>query len=191
MNAYLTTPQHLALGMSLQVSPKLKMNIDVKWTETSTWDTLLFDFRENVGLLMLLSLIGLEGANPSNLVVPRFYEDTVNWGFGLEYKYSPKLNLRLGYEPRKTGIPDNKKDFLVPLGDIDIIAVGFSYHLSEKRSFDFAFFQINHHDFIETGSSTNGNDTRLQNFLYNPTAGLDTVTDLKVTVVEMSYRKRF
>ena len=187
----LITPQHLALGISVQALPKLKINFDVKWTETSKWDTLTFDFGEDIGLIVLLSLIGIEGADYDKLVIPRFYEDTVNWGIGFEYDYSPKLSLRLGYEPRKTGIPDDKKDFLVPLGDIDIIALGFSYRLAKERTFDFAFFQIKHDDFIETGTSTNGNDTRLQNFLYNPTAGLDTKLSLTVTVIEMSYRKSF
>ena len=187
----LINPQHFALGLSLQALPRLKVNIDVKWTETSKWESFTFDFGKNIGLLVLLDLVGIEGANASNLVVPRGYEDTVNWGIGFEYQYNPKLSLRLGYEPRKTGIPDDKKDFLVPLGDFDVIAVGFSYNLSKKRSFDFAFFQIKYEDFIETGSSTNGNDTRLQNFLYNPTAGLDTKLNLDITIVEMSYRKRF
>ncbi|MBV1881315.1 MAG: outer membrane protein transport protein [Pseudomonadales bacterium] len=187
----LTTPQHLAFGASIQVLPELKFNIDVKWTETSSWDTLSFLFEENVGIFGLFGLLGIEGASATEFIVPRGYVDTVNWGFGLEYAYSPKLDLRLGFEPRKTGIPDDKRDYLIPLADLDLFSVGFSYKVSKNSSFDFALAYTKSEMFIPTGTSTNGNDTRYNNFIYNPTAGLDTVSLIEVIIIETSYRTTF
>ncbi|MBL4866718.1 MAG: outer membrane protein transport protein [Pseudomonadales bacterium] len=187
----LTTPQHLAVGMSVQVLPKLKMNFDVKWTETSKWDTIVIDFEHNIGVVGLFSLLGVVGAQPGSLTAPRGYNDTVNWGIGFEYAYNSKLDLRLGYEPRKTGIPKDKRDFLIPLGDLDVIATGFSYKLSKTSSVDFAVVYTKSEMFIPAGSSTNGNDTRFHNVLYNPTAGLDTLSLIEIFLIETSYRTTF
>ncbi|MBL4867007.1 MAG: outer membrane protein transport protein [Pseudomonadales bacterium] len=187
----LTTPQHLSVGASIQVLPNLKINVDVKWTETSKWETLTFQFEENVGLFGLFTLLDIDGAQPDALIVPRGYVDTVNWGIGFEYAYSSKLDLRLGYEPRKTGIPDNKRDYLIPLSDLDLFAAGFSYKLSKHSTFELAVVYTKSEMFIPTGSSTNGNDTRYNNFIYNPTAGLDTYSLLEVFILETSYRTTF
>ena len=185
------SPKHIALGVSLQALPRLKVNIDVKWTETSSWKSLEFVVDDVPGVLILLDILGLENVTPTGFDFPRDYIDTVNWGFGFEYKYSQKLDLRLGYEPRKTGIPDNRRDFLIPFGDMNIVSVGFSYTISKTRSFDFAIFQLKYEAFLETGSTNTGNDTRNQNIIYNPTAGLDTQMEISATIIEMSYRKRY
>ena len=187
----LNTPQHVTVGMSVQVLPRLKVNLDVKWTETSVWDNLTFKFDEKIGLFDLFFVAGVEGTFGDRLEVPRGYVDTVNWGIGFEYKYNQKLDLRLGWEPRKTGIPDDKRDYLIPLSDLDVLAVGFSYKLTKHSSFDFAFSHIKAEMFIPTGTSTNGNDTRFNSFVYNPTSGLDTFSFIEITIIETSYRTTF
>ena len=187
----LNTPQHVTAGISVKVLPRLKVNIDVKWTETSVWKDLTFRFDEKIGLFDLFSIVGVDGAYADRLEVPRGYVDTVNWGIGFEYQYNQKLDLRLGFEPRKTGIPDNRRDYLIPLSDIDVIAVGFSYKLTNHSSFDFAFSHIKSEMFIPTGTSTNGNDIRFNNFVFNPTAGLDTYSSIEITIIETSYRTTF
>ena len=188
----LVTPQHLSFGMSLMVLPKLKFNVDVKWTETSQWADLDFQTDNNVGLFGLFTVLQIKGASPNALTVPRGYVDTVNWGFGLEYQYNAKTALRFGYEPRKTGIPDDRRDFLVPVADMDVIAVGFSRKLSKTSSFDLTIATTKSDMFIPTGSSRNGNDhTEINNFIYHPTAGLDTRSSLSIFLIETSYRKHF
>ncbi|MBV1882442.1 MAG: outer membrane protein transport protein [Pseudomonadales bacterium] len=188
----LVTPQHLSFGMSVMVLPKLKFNVDVKWTETSEWFQLDFQSDQNIGLFALFSALQIKGASANALTIPRGYVDTVNWGFGLEYQYSLKTALRLGFEPRKTGIPDDKRDFTVPVADIDVIAIGFSRKLTKTSSFDFTIAKASSDMHIPSGSSTNGNDhTNINNFIYHPTAGLDTRSRLSILLVETSYRKHF
>ncbi|MBV1881157.1 MAG: outer membrane protein transport protein [Pseudomonadales bacterium] len=188
----LVTPQHLSFGMSMQVLPKLKFNVDVKWTETSEWEQLDFQTDQNVGLFALFTILQVHGAEPDHLTVPRGYVDTVNWGFGLEYQYDAKTAIRFGYEPRKTGIPDDKRDFTVPLADLDVYAVGFSRNLSKTSSFDLTIATTSSDMYIPSGSSTNGNDhTNINNFIYHPTSGLDTRSSLSIFLVETSYRKHF
>ena len=187
----LSNPAHVTAGISLKVLPRLKVNFDVKWTETSVWEELTFRFDEKIGLFELFSVVGIDGAFGDRLVVPRGYVDTVNWGIGFEFAYNQKLDLRLGFEPRKTGIPDNKLDYLIPLGDLDVLAVGFSYKLTRHSSFDFAISHISTEMNIPAGSSSNGNDTRFNNFVFNPTSGLDTFSSIEITIIETSYRTTF
>ncbi len=187
----LITPQHLSTGISLMLTPRLKVNVDVKWTETSKWESFRFEFDKNINVLGLLGAIGVSGVETNALDIPRGYEDTINWGYGVEYLYSDNLRLRAGYEPRKAGIPDDKLDFVLPLGDMDLYSVGFSYNIDSESTFDMAFGYTKSEQDIPAGSSTNGNDTRTDNFVYNPYAGLDVKTVLEVFMVEMSYQSHF
>ena len=187
----LVTPQHISTGISLMLTPRLKLNVDVKWTETSKWESFRFEYDKDIIILGLLGAIGVNGVETNALDIPRGYEDTINWGYGLEYQYSDNLKLRMGYEPRKAGIPDDKLDFVLPLGDMDLYAVGFSYAMDSESTFDMAFGYTKSEQNIPSGSSTNGNDTRADNFVYNPYAGLDVKTVLEVFMVEMSYQTHF
>ena len=187
----LVTPQHISTGISLMLTPRLKVNVDVKWTETSTWESFRFEFDRSIELLGILGALGVSGVETNALEIPRGYEDTVNWGVGFEYGYSDNLKLRLGYEPRQTGIPDDKLDFVLPLGDMELYAVGFSYAIDKFTTFDATLGYTKSYQDIPTGSSTNGNDTRGDNFVYNPYAGLDVETTLEVVMLEFSYQSHF
>jgi len=188
----IVTPQHLSFGISMMVLPKLKVNIDLKWTETSKWEALNFVMDEDLPVLEFVEAVGVNGINGRSITIPRGYVDTVNWGVGIEYAYSPRLDLRFGYEPRKMGIPDDKRDFLIPIADINVVAVGFSYKISDKKLFDFTLAGTKSDEYIASGTSTNGNDhTNFNNYVFNPTAGLDTHSIIKTTFIEMSYRSMF
>jgi len=187
----LVTPQHVSAGLSLMVTPRLKFNMDVKWTETSKWESFRFEFDEDIVVLELLHLATVQGVERNALDIPRGYVDTVNWGFGLEYIYTDNLKLRMGYEPRKAGIPDDKLDFVLPLGDSELYAVGFSYAIDKETTFDAMLGYTKSQQDIPSGSSTNGNDVRADNFVYNPYAGLDVETTLEVVMLEFSYQSHF
>lgn len=187
----LTMPQHFAAGVSVQVTPDWKVNVDYKWTETSVWDEFAFYFDENIQVLQVLSLVGINGVQPNALIIPRGYEDASNFAFGVEYRYSDSLALRAGYEPRKSGIPKDKLDFLIPLGDFDLYGVGFEYKLSPSQIVDVALGYAKSDQKIPSGSSTNGNSAILDNFVYNPSAGLDVRSTLEATLLEFSYLSRF
>lgn len=185
----LEMPKHIAVGMSLQLLPRLKFNIDYKWTESSVWKEFNFRLDEELNVLILSQM--LDGVEPDALVIPRGYVDASNWAFGLEYRYSDRLSYRLGYEPRNSGIPDDKLDFIIPLGDFDLYGAGFSYKLTSDAMLDVSLAYGKSDQFIPSGTSSNGNDLRLDNFVYNPSAGLDVRTTTVFTVFEISYQSQF
>lgn len=185
----ITIPQHIATGISVQLFPSLKFNLDYKWTETSKWEELSFQFDSPIDTFGLLSFI--EGLSADAFTIPRQYEDAANWAYGLEYHYSDKLALRFGYEPRKSGIPDDKRDFFLPLADFDLYGLGFEYRVHADQVFDFAVGYGKVDEYVVSGESSNGNDVRLDNFLYNPSAGMDVHYSTEIILLEVSYLSTF
>lgn len=187
----LTIPQHFALGASVQVTPRLKCNIDWKWVELSSWDTLHFFTDEPHPALQLVELIGITGFQSDGLIVPRGYKNASNFAFGVEYQLADPLAIRLGYEPRDQGIPADKADFLVPITDFDLWGVGFNYTPDAHSSYDLTVGYFNSSSFVKAGTSTNGNDTRPDNIVLNPTAGLDTQMSTHSVLIELTYNTRY
>ena len=180
-------PQHLSIGLSVDLTPNIKVNFDVKWTESSVWESWLFVLEEDIAVLKLLELAQINGVTGSSIDIPRGFEDTINWGVGVEYRYSDNLALRLGYEPRKSGIPDDKIDFSIPLGDMDLYGMGFSWKTDKDSTLDFSVMYGKVSEFTPTGSSTNGNNYKGDNIIFNPFAGLDVSTEIGFFVVEVGY----
>ncbi len=183
-------PQHIAAGISVQLTPKIKVNVDYKWTETSVWQEFNFKTDESIPLLAVLQPF-IEGVEADAIVIPRGYEDASNWAFGIEYQYSDSTAFRMGYEPRDSGIPDDKLDFIIPMGDFDLYSIGLSYQMPDSSVFDIAFAYGKSDQYIPAGSSTNGNDNRGDNFVYNPSAGLDVRSTIEFSILEMSYSSPF
>ncbi len=188
-------PQHFSTGISVKVVPQWKFNMDLKWTETSVWDQWTIRFDEPVDILALagpiLSLLGAPGVSANQVILPRGYQDAWNLSFGVEHQLNDQLVLRMGYEPRKSHIPDNKRDFIVPLGDVDIYGMGLGYRPTSDTDIDLALALIKSHQYIPSDTSDNANSLNVNNFIYNPYAGQNITTDLNVSLFLLSYRTRF
>ena len=182
--------QHISTGISVRLLPDVKVNFDVKWTETSIIETNTVTMEEDDEMLAIIGTF-IEGISANEIVFPAGYEDTWNWGLGVEYDYSDTLALRFGYEPRRSGIPEDKRDFMTPFGDMTLYSVGFSYKMDATSVFDVALGYGKSVQDIPSGSSTNGNDNRQDNIIYNPYAGLDVHTELTMVMLQMSYRSEF
>ena len=101
-------PQHFSIGASIKVTPRLKTNIDIKWTDTAVWDEWDIKFEKPAQFLGVLGAIvdaldqgttgGAIGAD--GILLPRGYKSVWTWAIGLEYQYTNRLALRVGYEPR-------------------------------------------------------------------------------------------
>lgn len=192
-------PQHFAVGLSVQVTPKLKTNIDVKWTDTGVWDVWEIKFKEQVPFLGVLGVIsdsvdqGTTGGRigADGLYLPRYYESVTTWAIGFEYQYNDRLALRLGYEPRGSSVPDDKADLIIPIGDTTLYSTGFSFYWSKDTYIEGALGYIESEQNIPSNGSTNSTSTAIDNFVYNPYAGYNMKTDLSVIVGEISIRSTF
>lgn len=185
----LTMPAHLAIGSSIRISPKIKLNIDWKWTETGELDKLAVELEDSIPVLEVAGAAGFSNLGGNFLTIPRGYKNSSNFAFGIEYQYSDRTAFRVGWEPRDSGIPKNKRDFSIPIGDVDLYAFGLSHTWNKDTLMEFAFAYMKSEQYIPAGSSTNGNDFHLDNIVYNPSAGMDVRTSTEIVVFEFGYRK--
>lgn len=192
-------PQHFSMGASIKVTPRFKTNIDVKWTDTAVWNEWDIQLESPVPILGVLGFIvesldqgttgGAIGAD--GLLLPRGYESVWTWAIGLEYQYTDRLAFRLGYEPRGSSIPENKRDLFVPIGETQLYSTGFSFHWSKDTFIDGALGYVHSEQNIASNGSTNATSTAIDNFIYNPYAGYNMKTELSVIVGEISIRSTF
>lgn len=185
------SPAHFATGISLQATSRWKLNIDLKWTDWAAWEGLRVDFDKNLDFTKLASNVS-KNATPDSVTFPRNYASVWNWAFGVEYQYRPDLALRFGYEPRKSSIPDDKQDVLLPLGDAELFGAGFEYRMGEGRILELAVGYLRASANVPANTSTNANSTDdWNNFIYNPYAGTDFKSRANAYLMELSVQAPF
>lgn len=187
-----TTPAHFATGVSVQLTPRIKVNLDAKWTDWGIWEGLVIEFDEDQEFTKVAKILAPDYATSDTLTIPRHYESVWNWAIGIEYQYTHNLALRFGYEPRASSIPDDKQGVLLPLGDADLYSFGFSYKLNRTDLIEFGFGYLHAEADIPAGSSTNANSVdQYNNFLYNPYAGTDIESSVDAVLMEFGYTSIF
>lgn len=185
-------PAHFATGVSLQITPRWKINVDAKWTDWDVWDGFVLEFDRPYELGGLASLIVPQYASKTSLVIPRHYESVWNVAMGVEYQYNDRLALRAGWEPRTSSVPDDKLDVLFPMGAADLYAVGLSFDWDKDVTVDLALAYFISENDIPAGSSTNANDMNLATSAwYNPYTGMDIETTTSAILLESSFTWQF
>ena len=191
INVDLILPSHLATGVSIQITPKWKVNLDVKRSEWGSWESLDLEFDQEIDFLKLASLFG-GGGGAETLSLPRGYETVWNWGIGIEYQYNDSLALRMGYEPRTSSIPPDRQDVLLPLGDAELFGFGFEYKPSRGQTIDVGLAYLHAEADVPAGTSKNSNSIdQRTNIVYNPFAGTDFKSQVNAVLLEFSYHSQF
>ena len=127
-DAELPMPANLDFGLAFNVNEKLTLAAEVNWVMWSTYDSLIFTFKESGDLL-----------NSAN---PREYKDSWIIRIGGQYKLNDKLTFRAGgyYDPT----PTNEKYFnpeTVSLNTIGL-TLGLSYQPIENLSIDLSYLHL-------------------------------------------------
>ncbi|MFZ5605385.1 MAG: OmpP1/FadL family transporter [Pseudomonadota bacterium] len=188
----LKTPSHFATGVSVKVLPDWKVNIDAKWTDWEVWEGLKIEYDQVQEFSAVASVLAPEYATPDTLIIPRHYASVWNWAFGVEHQYNDYIALRFGYEPRKSSIPDDKQDVLLPIGDADLFSVGVGIEWQKNSHIDLAIGYYHAQADIPAGSSTNANSMDpYNNILYNPYSGMDIETEATAYLLESSFTWQF
>jgi len=185
------TPAHFATGIAVQLTQRWRLNIDAKWTDWGAWDGLKVKFDQALDFTKLATLVS-PYSEYTELTIPRHYKSVWNWAFGLQYQYSDALALRVGYEPRKSSIPDDKQDVLLPLGDGDLYGFGVEWKVAGSKTLELAVGYMHASADVPAGTSSNANSSdHFNNFIYNPYAGTDFSSEVNAYLLEMSYSAPF
>lgn len=190
-------PQRWNAGLSIQITPKWKYNVDVRWTEWSAFSTINLDFGVDVPLLMwggLADEVGTGGKNgitPNSVKYQLSLQDVTYWGMGTEYQYTDRLALRAGYEKRPSAVPDDAPNAFIPMNDGDLISVGLGYDFSEERHIDLAIGYFKSETHFPACSANLGNSCDPANVVYPVYMGQDITTKVEFILFELSYQQHF
>ncbi|USA48251.1 outer membrane protein transport protein [Acinetobacter sp. C26M] len=183
-------PQHFKAGIKYKIFPDLQMNFDLGWTDFSAWDKFRFEFDRQISLLKVAKLLSADVTDRS-LALPLKFQSSWRWGIGFEYSATDRLKLRMGYEPRTSSIPDDKRNTMVPINNAQLFGLGLGYRFDQDTDIDLSIGFLRSRDDIPANTSSLSNKTGVDNLLLNPYAGLNVKTNTKVTLLGINYRTRW
>lgn len=138
----LNIPQTLSTGVSVQVMPRLRVNIDLRWVDFSVINQVDTHYENPIDYLTVASMVnhifkdqldGFDWADPTVTRTRKKFDDVVDWSLGMEYQYNDKLVLRWGVEPRTTPISEQWMDLVQPLDDAYFFGAGFGLTLKNGQ----------------------------------------------------------
>ena len=175
--------------LSLPSIAFLKLNADIKWTDTAKWDEFKLEFETPPDFLPVLSFLAPEQVSNTSLAFPRGYESVWSWALGIEHQYNDRLALRVGYEDRGNSIPQDKVDYMAPFGEAFLLGGGFSYVPKKNTLLEVGFGMLVSENSAADNASTNAND--YNQLIYNPYAGVNIKTEVRAYLFELSYQAHF
>ena len=113
-----TLPSEVLLGVVLMPTDKLSFEAGAVRTGWSSYDELRIGFDNP-------ALVGPEVVSEKN------WNDVWRYQFGVEYKMSEQLDLRVGYVYDEDPTPGETVDYLVPANDRQLYSVGCGYHVKD------------------------------------------------------------
>lgn len=187
----MNTPEQYSFGMSLQLLPRLKVNVDYKFAGWSAWQELRVKVSEPVDLFRLGAIIQPDNVADTEIAFPFGLEDTWNWAIGFEYQYSDELVLRWGAEDRPTSLPSDGLTPLLPLGSSVLYGAGMGMKLQSGAVIEVAMGYMRSKMDIPGGTADLGNSLDANKLIYSPYAGSDIKTSLEAFLFEFSITQDF
>lgn len=115
--------------------PDLQVNFDIGWTDYSAWDKFRFEFDRQISALKIAKLLSAD-INDTSLALPLKFTSPWNYGIGLEYSATDRLKLRMGYEPRTSAIPADKRNTMIPINGAQLFGMGVGYRFDADTDLD-------------------------------------------------------
>ncbi|WP_246065567.1 OmpP1/FadL family transporter [Hydrocarboniclastica marina] len=191
VSADFTYPQHFQTGISMDLHPLLSVNFDVGWTDYSAWDALDLEFDRTLEFLNAARILSPDNATGNTLKFPLGMQDVWNWGIGTELHASTRLDLRAGIEVRDSVIPSGSRTTMAPFGDVLMYNVGFGYRWDKDTMVDASLSYLHSVEYIPADTSCALNCDNITNIIYNPYAGMDVKTSLRLALAGISFRTKF
>lgn len=197
-------PQRFQTGVKVRLFDKFQVNADLGWTDFGKWDELTIEFDRPVSFLSSARILAPGLTTDTTLTQPLNFRSVWSPAFGFAYDLNTRVQLRAGYEPRATSIPDDARSLQAPLGFAQLYTFGMGYQWDKDTvvDFSFAFMQsneeINADPQAETaagGPYSESSDAINRNCLTctvtNPYPGLDVKTSLTIGAFGITYRTKF
>ena len=185
------TPEFFSTGVSVQLTSKVKLNVDYKYAGWSEWQTIPVKFENPIDLLGIAEIVQPDAATRNSVTFPLGLSDTWNWGVGVEYQWDNTTVLRFGIEDRPTSVSGEAKSPLIPMGSGKLYGAGMGFVMEGGGQMDFSLGYFASSMNMPGGTSRLGNSTDPYLMIYNPYAGTDIEANLTVYLVEFSISQPF
>lgn len=119
----LNFPQMVDFGITLKPMKKIALTGTLHWSDWSSVAENQIKFDQKIQLLQLAKYMGYTGGDRA-LNVDRKMEDTLNWGVGGSYQALDWLQLRVGYEYRKSSAVQRYADLQMALPTLYYVGAG-------------------------------------------------------------------
>lgn len=158
----LNLPQNLSVGVSVLMTPRWRVNLDVRWIDYSVIDQVDTFYEKPIDYLTIASMVnsifkdqvdGFDWADPTVTRTRKEFSDVVDWALGTEYQYNDRLTLRFGIEPRTSPISEEWMDLTQPLGDTWFYGAGFGLKLADNGRMDVGVGYLKSDITLEPGES--------------------------------------
>jgi long-subunit fatty acid transport protein len=186
----LTMPAHFQTGIKVRPLERWQFNVDAVWVDYSKWDAFNFSFDKATAVTALARLFS-PGSTPTRLAFPLGFQSTWNFAFGVQYDMTGRLQLRGGYEPRASAIPDDRRNPMVPINEAQYYSLGLGYKWDKDTDIDLAIATLRSRDNIPANTSCMANCEGIDNIVYNPYAGLDIKTEATINMIGLAFRTAF
>ncbi|MBN1470519.1 MAG: outer membrane protein transport protein [Syntrophaceae bacterium] len=184
VNATVEFPQIVNFGIKLTPIKRLSLLGELHWAEWSSIQEDNIRFDQKIQLLQLAKFMGYTDG-PYNMVLTRKFKDTLNWGVGVEYQLLDWLQLRAGYENRKSSTVDRYYDLLYALPTMHYYGAGMGIKWSDI-DIDLALGYMNSKkNRVEAGSSSNFSSYVLGAGVQNPYRGLNYEEEISVYMASL------
>jgi len=187
----LTYPMHFQTGVKFKLTPHHTFTFDIGYTDYEKWDAFVVEFDRSLDITGAGQILSSQNVTSNTIRIPLEYKSVWSWGVGFEHQITSRIATRLGYEPRRSSIPDHRRNILAPLGDVHMFSQGLAYKWDKDTevSFDLTFLQSK--ETIPANTSDGLNELSVTNLVYNPYAGLDVKTKMTLVFAGMSFRTKF
>lgn len=186
----LNIPQHLAIGMSLLLTPRFRLNIDLQKSFYKTWDKFTFKFDQPIDYLVFGSIFDPD-ATTDSLTLQRKYQNALSWSIGGEYAWNQNLSLRAGYQRRNSAIPASALDLTIPLSDADFYGLGLAWNGKHDSRYEIGVGYLISKYSIDYGQSSNANGEDPLDLVYNPYVFLPITASTRSILLSLSYLHPF
>lgn len=196
-------PQRFQTGIKLKFFEDFQFNFDLGWTDFDKWDALTLQFDRPVSFLSSAKIMAPALVTDTTLRQPLGFKSVWSPAYGFAYDLNSRVQLRAGYEPRASSIPDDARSIQAPLGFMEMYSMGMGYQWDKDSVVDLAFAFMESRESIkadpqsETDSGTYSNSSNALNrncltcTVTNPYPGLDVKTKLTIGAVGITYRTKF
>ncbi|MFN3713133.1 MAG: OmpP1/FadL family transporter [Alcanivoracaceae bacterium] len=190
INMSLTMPAHFQTGIKVRPLERWQFNVDAVWVDYKQWDAFNFGFDKATAVTALARLFSPD-STPTSLAFPLGFQSTWNLAFGVQYDLTGRIQLRGGFEPRASAIPDDRRNPMVPINEARYYSLGLGYRWDKDTEIDIGIASVRSRDNIPADSSCLANCTGLNNVVYNPYAGLDIRTEATINMIGLAFRTAF